>query len=69
MSSPPMSGPITIGTRLISDCMPMPMVCLADDRLVATSENMAGSESVLHARNKKVPPTTAGQRGTNSTST
>src|SRR5207237_9998538 len=63
MSTPPITGPITIGIRLISDCIPIPMVCFAAERLVATRENIAGSESVLHATNKNVPPITAGHRG------
>ena len=57
-----------MGSRLISDCMPIPMVCFAAERFAATSENIAGSENELHARNRNVAPITAGHRGTRRTS-
>src|SRR2546425_4575147 len=68
-SQPPAKGPSIIGTRRTSDCIPMPIVCWLAASDVATTENVAGSDKALHAKNRNAPNTSASQCCQTSTNT
>lgn len=56
-----MSWPIIIGTRRTIDCAPTPIMCFRWSSDVATTANVAGSESVLRARKRNTPMWSASQ--------
>jgi hypothetical protein len=56
-----------IGSRLMTDCTPMPMEWRLASSAAATSENAAGNEKQLQERKRNIPTMTAPQCGTSST--
>ena len=61
MRMPPAMGPMMTGKRRTRDWTPIPMARLSAGRLLATRVKVAGSESVLQARNRKAAASTAAQ--------